>query len=286
MSKPFVPREGEEDLFSFELTPTYLFRLYAPRSTGTTSTTSVSAPACPDSGEPHPENCPCCENLLSLPPCKAARILGAHLGWNCRKTGTCNLMSWSSSLLFVLQHGFRRHATDFGQPALSKLFLIMLDTRKLPKETFLRDLDAINYYYEYHSDLAGLRRIVVSPGDYYFGEYLTQGSLNIEGHCCQVSMQQLVRTGLFELCTPLAEESKWKQWADAVVDIREKSFSTEETDRAQVRLAILMGLVNMEARFAFPLAAMLLSLHARDTKDEFTLNEFHAMFTRNYISLS
>jgi hypothetical protein len=275
MSRPFVPKEGDEGLFSFELTPTYLFRLYAPGSSGTTSTENVSAPACPDPGEPHSEDCPCCENLLDLPPDKAAPILRAHLRWKCASTGTCNLMSWSSSLLFVLQHGLHRHKTDHEPAPLSKVFLIMLDTRKLPKQTFLRDLDAINYYYGYNFDLDRLSRIRLSPGDYYFGEYLTQGSLDIEGHCCQVSMQQLIDTGLFKLCT----FSDWDLLAEPVRDIRRDSFSTEETDIEQIRLAISMGLVNMEARFAFPFAAMLLSLHARNTKDESVWNAFHAMFT-------
>jgi hypothetical protein len=95
-------------------------------------------------------------------------------------------------------------------------------------------------------------------------------------------MQQLIDTGLFKLCT----FSDWDNWANPVVDIRRDYFLTEETDIEQIRLAILMGLVNMEARFAFPFAAMLLTLHARDTKDESVWNAFHGMFTGTYVSIS
>ena len=95
-------------------------------------------------------------------------------------------------------------------------------------------------------------------------------------------MQQLNDTGLFKLCT----FSDWNNRAKPVLAIRRDAFSTEETDHEQIRLAISMALVNMEAQFAFPFAAMLLSLHARDTKHESVRTTFHAMFTGNYFSIS
>jgi len=191
-------------------------------------------------------------------------------------------MSWSSSLLFVLQYGLYRHNDWRDRSPLSEIFIIMIDTRSFPQRTFLRDLDALEYYSklpELDADLETLKRLRGPGIETYFGEYLTQGYLEIEGHCCQVSMQQLIDTGLFKLCT----FSDWDNWANPVVDIRRGSFSTEETDIEQIRLAISMGLVNMEARFAFPFAAMLLSLHARDTEDESVWNAFHAMFTGKYV---
>ena len=95
-------------------------------------------------------------------------------------------------------------------------------------------------------------------------------------------MQKLIDTGLFKLCT----FSDWNNWANPVLAIRREAFSAEETDHEQVRLAISMGVVNMEPRFAFPFAAMLLSLHARDTKHESIRATFHAMFTGTYFFIS
>ena len=190
-------------------------------------------------------------------------------------------MSWSSSLLLVLQYALYRHKHRRDGSSLSDIFIIMIDTRGFPQRTFLRDLDALDYYpklIKLEADLETLKGWRVPGEEKYFGEYLTQGYLEIEGHCCRVSMQQLIDTGLFKLYT----FSIWNKWANPVVEFRQNSFSTEETDHEQVRLAISMGLVNLEPRFAFPFAAMLLSLHARDAKHYSIRTAFHAMFTGRY----
>ncbi|KAI1069344.1 hypothetical protein LB507_008710 [Fusarium sp. FIESC RH6] len=159
----------------------------------------------------------------------------------------------------------------------------MIDTRGFPQRTFLRDLDALDYYPKFIKLDADWKKLIgwrVPGKEKYFGEYLTQGYLEIEGHCCQVSMQQLIDTGLFKLCT----FSDWENWANPVLDIRREAFSAEEIDHELVRLATSMGVVNMEPRFAFPFAAMLLLLHARDTKHESVRATFHAMFTEEELN--
>ncbi|KAF4997979.1 hypothetical protein FGRMN_3499 [Fusarium graminum] len=75
------------------------------------------------------------EDLLQLPPEDAAKKLNRHL----------------SSLLFVLQYGLFRHV-KVDRTSLSKIQLIMIDTRNFPKQTFLRDLDAIRYFFTYPTD--------------------------------------------------------------------------------------------------------------------------------------
>ncbi|KAH7186009.1 uncharacterized protein B0J16DRAFT_372739 [Fusarium flagelliforme] len=272
-SQPFVLKEGEEANFSFAPTPTYLFRLYTPKSKGRTSANHVSSPASLNRRQGTRRiQYPSWQDILQLPPEIAAPRLSAHLLWGLSGCGgCCNLMSWSSSLLLVLQYGLYRHNHWRDRSPLSEMFIIMIDTRGFPQRTFLRDLDALEYYFKLpklDADLETLKRLRLPGKETYFGEYLTQGYLEIEGHCCQVSMQQLIDTGLFKLCT----FSDWDNWANPVLTIRRDYFLTEETDIEQTRLAILMGLINMEPRFAFPFAAMLLSLRARDTKDETTRN--------------
>ena len=283
-SQQFIQKEGEELTLSFAPTPTYLFRLYTPKSAGRTNAKHVSPPAYLTRPKlPRRLAYPCGLDLLQLPPQIAAWRLSDHLLWKCG--GCCNLMSWSSSLLLVLQYALYRHKDWRDRSSLSEIFIIMIDTRGFPQRTFLRDLDALDYYPKLIKLDADWKKLIgwrVPGKEKYFGEYLTQGYLEIEGHCCQVSMQQLIDTGLSKLCT----FSDWENWANPVLDIRRDAFYTEETDHEQVRLAISMGVVNMEPSVAFPFAAMLLSLHARNTKHKSIRTAFHAMFTGNYFFTS
>ena len=48
--------------------------------------------------------------------------------WSAHET-RCNLMSWTSSLLFALQYGLYRHQTDCDEVGLLQVLLFVLDTR-------------------------------------------------------------------------------------------------------------------------------------------------------------
>src|SRR6478735_4202344 len=96
----FVPKSGQETKFPYDRTPTYLFRLYEPGSPGSSSMREVTTPVCTTSSN---ENCSDRMNLLELPPEEATKKLYHHLLWVYGHEHRCNLMSWSSSLLFVLQ---------------------------------------------------------------------------------------------------------------------------------------------------------------------------------------
>lgn len=67
-------------------------------------------------------------DILKFTSEQASERLSLHLWWECGKT--CNLMSWSSSLLFLLQYGLYRHTKDNEPPSLSDIYLIMIDTRE------------------------------------------------------------------------------------------------------------------------------------------------------------
>lgn len=313
-SQPFVPKSGQETKFPYDRTPTYLFRLYDPESPGSSSMREVTTPVFTTSSN---ENCSDRMNLLELPPEEATKKLYYHLLWVYRHEKRCNLMSWSSSLLFVLQYGFFRH-TKVSKTLFSEIQLIMIDTREFPKQTFVRDLDVLEHFRPYVSDLASKyalpeafpfpfilplsllttfgfagtipqnkafhpkRSHVLKLGrnresSMYFGEYLSQGRLDIQGRCSQVSMQQLIDTGLFTLCPPLLED--WTRWAIPVCNIRNNFLSTQTTDLKKVRTAIAMAQVGIGDRFAFPFAVMLLALQCREATNPSILNAFHSMFT-------
>ncbi|KAJ2897755.1 uncharacterized protein MKZ38_004378 [Zalerion maritima] len=267
----FSPSPRQRSKFTFDSIPTYLFRLYAPCTAGTTTTTEVISPAWGQVGNHK-------KDLFRLPPEEAASRLYDHLRWVVRHEDRCNLMSWSSSLLFVLQYGLYRYRTDHDKPSLSEIHLLMLDTRQFPEGTFLRDLEAIDEFQKHSADLAGIKTWRMS--DKYFGEYLTQGRLNVDGQCSQTSMQQLIDMGLFTLCPALGITGEWTRWAIPVVNIRNDFDGPAiSIDRKNVRSAITMAQAYLGDRLALPFAVMLLSLQHRQHDDETILGGFRAMFT-------
>ena len=168
-------------------------------------------------------------------------------------------MSWSSSLLFLLQYGLYRHMQDHDKPQFSDIHLLILDTCQFPRGTFIRDLEVIEKFEEDSADLAALRTWRLS--DKYFGEYLTQGQLNVNGKCSQTSMQQLIDMGLFELCPMLGITSQWSTWVTAVLKIRSNfDKPTIVTDKKSVRTAITMSQACFGGRWTLPIAVTLLSL--------------------------
>lgn len=273
----FVPKSGQQASFSFLNTPTYLFRLHAPSSAGSTSPDYVKSPAwLRRTDETNAPDFDPSLDLLQLPPERAAKGLGAHLKWSCQYP--CNLMSWSSSLLFVLQYGLFRYGTNRDK-LLSSIQLIILDTRHFPRGTFLRDLEAISRFYADYPDLGKMKGW--RERDLYFGEYLTQGCLKIGGNCSQVSMQQLIDGGLFQLCPDLASPpNDWHGWANPVCRIRNTVPQPEAVNQKHVRIAITMAQTCVEDHFVVPFAVILLGLQRRRQSDDRVIsNAFRAMFT-------
>ena len=81
----------------------------------------------------------------------------------------------------------------------------------MPKAAFVRDLEIIDAFSGYSDpcvqrNLAYLQQLRLEPMEYYFGEYLSQGYLDIEGKCAQATMQDMIDSGLFQLMPKL--ESK------------------------------------------------------------------------------
>ena len=273
-------------------TPRYLFRIHAPPSAGTTTTSYVIPPA---SGCDDPE---LRADLFSRPPGQAADLLYNHLTWLPSHEDECNFTSWTSSLLFALQYGFYRHRGDTMKikSQLSQITIMVVDTRGLPSGTFVKDVEIMRAI---TSDLpAGegddLRQFLdfrENPrrsGRYYFGEYLSQGDLGLEGRCAQTSMTKLVRFRLFDLYPAFEDPAEWTLWAKRVVALREpfKAFKALEflssfppTDRKQIRRAIVIASACFGDLFAVPVAAMLLALQPRKGGDPDIIKGFMAMFT-------
>ena len=202
----------------------------------------------------------------------------------------CNLMSWTSSLLFALQHGLRRYNTDDDKPELSQISLLILDTRGFPIGTFVKDMEIMEVFAPYTDfnqtkNLDDFLQFRKSDRGYYFGQYLTQGNTNVKGRCVVTNMQRLIDAGLFKLKPELGDKNRWSEWANRVVCLRESfkaSHDTPTANHTEVRKAITIAGACFGNDWDIPVAIMLLALKRRQRKDPVIINGFAAMFAGKY----
>lgn len=160
--------------------PRYLFRVASPRSDGNTNEIWVRSESARRNRNSSTEDI--FSNLDSEKRTEIARTLNLHLRWWPKGSYEDNFVSWTSSLLFAIQYIYYRHLSHRDGSCLAEIKLYIIDTTKFPRGTFLRDLDLIDAFCESEESLKDLRSLRNRPG-YYFGEYLSQGSLKIESKC-------------------------------------------------------------------------------------------------------
>ena len=268
---PFQPNQSQlQGMPRFERNdvPSYLFRVYGPKTAGETTISHIIPPASSCDEEKK-------QDLFRLQPSEAARRLNDHLRWSYSHESECNLMSWTSSLLFALQYGLYRHHKDYDKPNLSSISLLVLDTRDFPKGTFIKDLEIMECFAPHMgpcgwNNLENLLQLRKSNKGYYFGEYLTQGNMDISSRCAVTNMKRLVEHGLFELEPELADERSWCKWADRVLCLREPFKSRQDappTTCAEVQTAINIAEACFGHRWSFPVATSLLALKRRKRND-------------------
>lgn len=263
--------------------PTFLFRVHTPNSYGQTSLSAVVPRAVLHNGAK------AAQDIFEWDRKTAAKLLNIQLRWwPYTEPSDCNMVCWTSSLLFVLQYGL--HRARQGNPdgyQLSQITLLILDTRSLPDRVFVKDLELIDAF-AHHSDpavrenLAYLRKLRQGSKGYYFGEYLSQGRLDINGICAQATMQNLTDSGLFKLMPGLESKESWNKWADRVVQLRGEFNvynNVRLSDHSDVRRAIAIAETCFPGRWALPVAVMLLALKPRISKDHIVLGAFAAMYS-------
>lgn len=283
----FRPFAFQYDVYrSFSRVPRYLFRVYSPKTAGHTSTSNVTAPAWESSKKDNKGIEEKKKDLFDRSSVKVVKLLYEHIWWSKGRLGDheeeCNLMSWTSSLLFALQGGLHRYHSDKPRPKMAEIFVLVIDTHGFPKGTFLRDLEALDAFKAYTPDMnESIRRR--SEGDSYFGEFFTQGDLNIEGRCSQASMQELANLGLFNLSPKMKNKKSWRGWQNSVAAYRsiyrEPALATESTE---VKKAVKMARRCFGEAWALPIATMLLSLKPRGDDDLTLVEGLRAEFSGEF----
>lgn len=188
--------------------PRFLFRTYAPRTNGISNDTCMASAAVRNGLNK--------ADVLRREPKDAAWMLENHLLW--KDLGNDNLTSWTSSLLWCLQHAIRRSVTDKPRPSLSDIHVCVLSTRKVPRGTFLPAVALLKAF--------GIPDEGKLKHDYYRGEYLSQGEMNMTELERPLSgtvttLQNLIDHGLYELYPPFADEDQQTRLWLRVNDFRE-----------------------------------------------------------------
>ncbi|SMR54502.1 unnamed protein product [Zymoseptoria tritici ST99CH_1E4] len=238
-------------------TPRFLFRVWSPNSDGQTDSIWI------DSRDAAAKLGSAAEDLFQTSDVAAtAAEIANHLWWR-RGDRADNLVSWTSSLLFAIQYMIYRRRLESDGSDLDEIMLCILDTSDYPAGTFACDMDLIKAFYAESEDLQKLHRMRTG-GIYYYGEYLSQGSIKIEGKCKIVSAQAMLDCGLASLWASFDPEFEGEnRWAKAVVQIRQSLLcsetSSDDIDDEQadiaVRIAELFG-----SRWRLPMAVNLLAL--------------------------
>lgn len=178
---------------AFHEIPRYLFRVVTPRSDGITDETwARSELACQD---PESSTEDVFFNLDDAKRKVIAQTLNLHLRWWPKYSLRDNFVSWTSSLLFAIQYIYYRHLNPKDGSSLEHIKLYAIDTTQFLRGTFLRDLDLIDFFEEFddHSPEKNLAELHCrrKKDEFYFGEYLSQGALKIEGKCATISAHLL-----------------------------------------------------------------------------------------------
>jgi hypothetical protein len=171
----------------FEQIPRFLLRVSSKRSNGSTSATRVVSGAVkrrlPSS------------DVLSRPNGWTADRLKAHVIWDYREDG--NFVSWTSSIIFALQHAVRKANGGKGCPLEdpSAIQITIVDVRKLHIQVFLPSVALLGAY-----GLIGDTEINVGL---CHGEYLSQGALDLPPGCAiSTTLERLNALGLDRIFSP------------------------------------------------------------------------------------
>lgn len=162
--------------------------------------------------------------------------------------------------------------------------LFILDTSGLPEGTFIKDLDILDAFKGESADLRNFlhMRRRQDTKRYYFGEYVTQGQIQIDGKCASVSLQQMLNSGLFQLHPVPGNKDGWDSLANRVLELRRGSTALVPTTPSDVRKAITIAQSCFGDRWVVPLSAMLLAIKPGSQDNAKIAAAYSAMFAGEY----
>ncbi|KAL6695679.1 hypothetical protein J3F84DRAFT_341301 [Trichoderma pleuroticola] len=275
-----IERRGEQ----FDEVPRYLFRVFTKYSQGSTDLTwAKSIDAKNGSADSNVD-------LFSRDKTWAAKMVNGHLQWSTTVTKD-NLVSWTSSLLYALVYVFYLHAKVRDIQTFDQIHVCVIDTSEFPKGVFLRDLDLIRAYRSFNAQLYRFEELRCDRkrpkfgSNYYFGEYLSQGALKIEGRCHIVSAQKIIDQGLYNIRSEFQQYALWPpgeaRWVIPVLEMRE-IFYSERRPITGTQFQSVLDIANLFGpRWKLPIAAHLAALTAPEIGDDAILTKFRILPDEN-----
>ncbi|KAK1092830.1 hypothetical protein LTR48_003573, partial [Friedmanniomyces endolithicus] len=238
--------------------PRYLFRTFDSASSGKSDEDMVASSASiymPGISR---------DDLLSLEPKEACKKLCVHLGKTCFGDAdhADNLMSWSSSLLFVLQYAIWRCSKRRCSPA--EVSICVVDTTNFPYGQFARDMWLLKKYNNTTDKNADLQNLLHLREDYDNGEYLSQGTLTHKNRSCVVTLEKLIQSGLHDLHPEFAHTSGREGWTNRVRDLRLVWAESRLTTQKEVKVASQIATTCFHALSTSEIAICLLTFKTRD----------------------
>lgn len=241
--------------------PRYLFRIASPYSDGATDAKWAKSQSAVSRDGSSTEDI--FRNLDDEKRAHVATVLNLHLRWWPKEGAQDNFVSWTSSLLFAIQYIYYRSASSQDESSRANIKLYIIDTTKFPTGTFMRDLDLIDIFCEHNTELERLQDMRATT-DYYFGEYLSQGSLKIENKCQVIPADVLFQSNRLrrlqsqfgELCHNVEPKPLW---AKEVIKLRRGIWSESdlpllEPEDMENRLVSLKEIMNhVEDDWKFPI---------------------------------
>ncbi|KAL7963775.1 hypothetical protein V8C34DRAFT_300261 [Trichoderma compactum] len=107
-------------------------------------------------------------------------------------------------------------------------------------------------------------------GVYYFGDYLSQGQTNIEGHSCTVPCNKIISGNLFVFMPQFKDkiQDKTVLWANAVMKLRQPFYITEQEEISDSDFdEAMITALEFDTAWFLPMLANLLALSPRTARD-------------------
>jgi hypothetical protein len=152
-------------------------------------------------------------------------MLYARLDSNFDTHETDNLVSWTSSLLVAIQYAiFRCHTGLTPGKDAGAVLICAVDTARFPRGQFVRDMHLIRRYRR-HADADGeafFGKLRCARGEFYNGEFVSQGVLHHAGRAVVVSLRALEQAGLYALYPEFRSVKGRSMWAKRLRGLRDE----------------------------------------------------------------
>ncbi|KAJ5585066.1 uncharacterized protein N7459_004866 [Penicillium hispanicum] len=245
----FKPPSGSEVSKSLDEIPAYLFRVVSPQSAGETNGIWARSESA------RQRTVSSTKDIFSFKRVSDQQTkafeLNVHLQWYNSDYPAVedNFVSWTSSLLFAIQYIYYRLHHDIPRPCINDIKLYIIETALFQRGTFIRDLDLIKHFREFDREkgprywnLKSLHSLRTRRS-FYFGEYLSQGSLKIENNFRVIPASILfdhnrlcrLQPAFINLFVPPPQNAT--KLANAVIDLRKDIWSSNLPALSSVKMS-------------------------------------------------